>query len=336
MRSLLIPGSMLAAFLAGAALVHCGSSGGASGTGTDGGQGQGSGGGGSGAGAVGAACTAASDCNEAAGVGCCIHPATGTQSGVCTLQATCTGSGGGSAGGGSGAGGALLASAISDCPAGSTPTYQTCVAPSVSVCSGSTFCAVAASMGGGSGSGSKGSGSKGSGGNGSGSNGSGGSSSGGNGSGGSSTSGHSGSSSGCTTCLDVSTASPSFACISFPDSCGGTIECSCGTANKGCEPCPVACIPPSTSTCSSVALPFDAGGADAAGLGEVCCSLGPDAGGFCNLKESVCPSLCDPMGGGPSCSSGKTCCQLIEGNKKAGVCYPGSCPAPRPHDAGAP
>jgi len=137
----------------------------------------------------------------------------------------------------------------------------------------------------------------------------------------------------CQTCLDQRVANASFACESFSNGCGGTIHCACTHAGEACTPCPTACTPPNTSTCASAGLGFDAGsGFDASALEEQCCSLGTGLGGFCILQASKCPSLCDPSGD-TSCPSGESCCQQVAGNKHGGVCFAGSCPAPKP-DAG--
>jgi len=78
---------------------------------------------------------------------------------------------------------------------------------------------------------------------------------------------------------------------------------------------------------------------------EMCCPLGPGAGGFCvatisnevdggfgidaGMVKSSCPNTCNPCGGN-SCSDSYICCPLIRRNKQAGACVPGpTCPLPQ-------
>ncbi len=168
----------------------------------------------------------------------------------------------------------------------------------------------------------------------------------------------------CGSCKNVTNTVGSFTCVELSDPCGTKFNCSCLEANEPCAACPVSCNPGAKDQCE-MALDFDAGGHDASGAGGAgsmeCCSLGPNAGGFCSqvlsnemdggLKNDAgldaalkldaakiktsCPATCDPCGSN-SCPSKSMCCPIIRGNKQAGACVPSEvdgstvpCPLPQ-------
>jgi hypothetical protein len=138
----------------------------------------------------------------------------------------------------------------------------------------------------------------------------------------------------CGNCDDVTNDIGSFTCVNKTDSCGNQLYCACLLAGQKCAECPVSCQPGAKNQCEGSGLQGP----------QMCCPLGPGAGGFCvgyvsnadaslpfdaGMVSTSCPATCDPCGGG-GCSNNDSCCPIIKRNKHAGACVPGSvCPLPQ-------
>ncbi len=147
--------------------------------------------------------------------------------------------------------------------------------------------------------------------------------------------------SGAKGCAALTNTVGSFTCVELVSPfCGQSFNCSCLKAGQPCSECPVTCEPGKSGQCTEEKY-YDAS------VPATCCSLGPDAGGVCQINltdmtdsgmkvdidaKSVttsCPATCDPCGGN-SCKNNELCCPLIQGNKHAGACVPGPAPCPLP------